>query len=198
MPMKMKFGIGLTALGVAVWAAWSGWTRTRKMQPVDVPVMVAEDRWATESFKLNYDGLYLIEVAAEKTSAATAQIATLGAEWSLWSCGLEVQRGSTAQAHSAPANSSGLARVIGEFAGRAGQSYELQVKFTSVAQGLQAANPTLQVLVSGLAQENLQAASVLVFSMVFICEMFGLILVGVSLAGRNAAKARCDRYHRGE
>jgi hypothetical protein len=196
--MKMKFGIGLMALGVAVCAAWSGWTRTRKMHPVDMPVMVGEGRETTESFKLNYDGLYLIEVAAEKTAAANAQIGTLGAEWSLWSCGQEVKRGSTAEAHSAPAKSGGLARVIGEFAGRAGQNYELRVKFTSDAQGLQAANPTLKVLVSGLARENLQAASVLVFSMMFICEMFGMILVGVSLAVRKAARPRCDRYHKGQ
>jgi hypothetical protein len=189
MQMKMKFGIGLMAVGVALWVAWSGWTRTRKIHPLDVPVMVGNGREVTENFKLNYDGLYLIEVAAERAAAANAQMGTLGAEWSLWSCGQEVKRGSTAEAHSAPANSRGVARVIGEFTGRAGQSYQLQVKFTSDAQGLQTANATLQVLVSGLARENLQAASVLVFSMMFVCEMFGIILVGVSLAGRKAAKA---------
>lgn len=183
----MKFGFGLIAAGVAVWMAWGEWTRTRKIHPVDVPVTAGNARGTTASFKLNYDGLYLIEVAAKNTAAANEQIATLGAEWSLWSRGQELRRGSTAEAHNAPAQGGGLARVIGEFTGRAGQSYQLQVKFTSDVRGLQTSHATLQVLASGLARENLQAAGVLVFSMMFICEMFGMILVGLSLAGRKAA-----------
>jgi hypothetical protein len=75
--------------------------------------------------------------------------------------------------------------VIGEFNGRAGQSYELRVMFTADAAGLEAAKPRLRVAVSGLARENLQAASVLVFSMMFICEMFGMILVGVGRWGKR-------------
>jgi len=57
------------------------------------------------------------------------------------------------------------------------------VKFTADAKDLQGANPRLRVAVSGLARENLQAASVLVFSTMFICELFGAILVGVGLWG---------------
>jgi len=40
-------------------------------------------------------------------------------------------------------------------------------------------------MVSGLAKENLDAASVLLFSIVFICELFGLILVGVGISGKH-------------
>jgi hypothetical protein len=183
-----KAGIGLMALGVGVWAAGSGWTRTRKVEPVDVPVKVAAGQSVEESFKLNYDGLYLIEIAAEKADAANEQIETVGAEWTVWSCGQEVKKGSTAEAHSAAGSGGGIARVIGEFNGRAGQSYELRVVFTAEAPGLEAGKARLRVAVSGLARENLQAASVLVFSMMFICEMFGMILVGVGSWGRKGEK----------
>ena len=168
-------------LGVGVWAAWNGWTRTRRVDPVDVGVNVAAGQSVAEKFKLNYDGLYLIEIAAE--GAAEAPLEAVGAEWTVWSCGREVKKGSTAEAHSAPGGSNGAARVIGDFNGRAGQSYELEVKFTADAKDLQGANPRLRVAVSGLARENLQAASVLVFSTMFICELFGAILVGVGLWG---------------
>jgi hypothetical protein len=188
MQMKMKFGIGLMMLGVGVWVAWRGWARTRTVDPVNVAVVVAAGQSVNENLKLNYDGLYLIEIAAEKRETSATQLGAIGAEWSLWSCGREVKTGSTAESHSAPAHSGGVARVIGEFAGRARQSYELQVKFTSDARELQAAAPRLKVVVSGLARENLQAAGVLVFSTVFICEMFGMILVGVGVWGRRAGE----------
>ena len=184
MQMKIKVGIGLMALGVGVWAAWSAWTRTRTVNPVDVPVTIAAGQSAAASFKLNYDGLYLIEIAARE--ADSSRLGEVGAEWSLWTGRQEIQRGSTADAHSAPSGSVGTARVIGEFNGRAGQSYELQVRFASDAPPLQEAKPRLKVAVSGLAQENLQAASVLVFSTMFICELFGMILMGIGIWGRRA------------
>lgn len=194
MQMNMKFGIGLMMLGVGVWAAWRGWTR--KVDPVDVAVVLAAGQSVNENLKLNYDGLYLIEIAAENRETSQAQLGGIGVEWSLWSCGHEVKKGSTAESHSAQAQSGGVARVIGEFAGRAGQSYQLQLKFTTDARELQAAEPRLKVVVSGLARENLQAASLLVFSMVFICEMFGILLVGVGLWRRRAGSGRCDLYHK--
>jgi len=181
MQTKLKVGVGLMALGVGVWAAWSGWTGTRKVDPVDVGVNVTAGQSVEEKFKLNYDGLYLIEIAAER--AEEVPLKAVGAEWTVWSCGQEVKRGSTAEAHSAPGGSGGSARVIGDFTGRAGQSYELQVAFTAGARELEVAKPRLKVAVSGLARENLQAASVLVFSTMFICELFGMILVGVGLWG---------------
>jgi hypothetical protein len=181
MQMKMKVGIGLMALGVVVWTAWTGWKRTRRVGPVDVAVTLAAGQSVTRSFTLNYDGRYLIEVATEKTDAAEAELKELRAEWRVWSGPREVMNGSTAEAHSIPQRSSGLTRVIGEFNGRAAQTYQLQVRFLEDAPELAAAKPRLKVVVSGLATENLNAASVLMFSIVFICELFGLILLGVAI-----------------
>lgn len=179
-----KVGVGLMALGVGVSASWSAWTRTRKIEPLDVEVKVAAGQSVAKGFKLNYDGLYLIELSAER--AGEAQLAAIDAEWGLWSCGQEVKKGSTNEVHSAPGGSRD-SRVIGDFNGRAGQSYELQVKFNSEAPGLGQSRPRLKVVVSGLARENLQAANVLAFSTMFICELFGMVLVGIGIWGRRAA-----------
>ena len=184
MQMKMKLGIGLMALGVGVWAGWSAWTRTRRIEPVNVPVRLAAGQSIDLRFTLNYDGLYLIEIGPEKTGSTEAQLGTLSAEWTVSSGGQEVKRGNTAEAHSAPGDAE-AARVIGEFNGRAGQTYELQVGFTTDAPEPWAGKARLKVGVSGLARENLQAESALVFSTMFICELFGIVLVGVGLWGRR-------------
>ena len=183
--MKVKIGIGLMALGVGVWAAWGAWTGTRKVNAVDVPVAISAGQSATRSFLLNYDGLYLIEIASGKTDEAQVGLLGLDAEWSVWSSGKAVKAGGTKEAHSGPRQSDGLARVIGEFNGRAGQTYVLRVKFLNDAQGLNAANPRLKVAVSGLARENLDAASLLVSSTMCICELFGLILLAVGLLAKK-------------
>lgn len=190
-----KVGIGLMALGVGVWAAWNAWMRTRTMNPVEIPVTIAVGASTASNFELNYDGLYLIEIAAQ--GADLSELETINAEWNLRSDGQEVQRGSTDEAHSAPGGGQGGARVIGEFHGRSGHRYELRVKFTADAPTLQKANPRLRVAVSGLAQENLHAANLLVFSTMFICELFGVILVGVGAWGRAAAGQR-DPSHKSE
>ena len=184
MQMKMKVGIGLMALGAGVWVAWSAWTRTRRVDPVDIPVSIAVGQSTAQSFTLNYDGLYLVEIVADTPNASWLE--AFGAEWSLGSGGVEVAKGSTAEAHSAPSGSAGRARVIGEFSGRAGKSYQLQVKATTTAlRDARARNARLRVAVSGLAKENLQAASVLVFAIMFICELFGMVLIAVGLWGKK-------------
>lgn len=180
--MHIRIGLTLMLLGVVLFGGWKVWTRTRRIDPVDMPLTVAAGPIATRNFLLNYDGHYLIEITAEKTAPAEAGLANLGAEWSVWSGGREVSRGTTEEVHSAPGKSAELTRVIGEFNGRAGQSYELRVRFTKDAPELQMAR--LRVVVSGLAKENLSASSVLLFSIVFICQFFGLILVGVGIWGR--------------
>jgi len=195
MQMKVKAGLGLMALGVGVWAAWDAWTRTRTMVPLQVPVRVMAGHSVDHSFTVNYDGLYLIEIAA--IGAHQGQLAQIDAEWTLWNCGQEVKRGSTAEAHSAPGESGGAARVIGDFHGRAGENYQLQVRFTEDAPRMLAGNARLRVEVSGLARENLQAANVLVFSTMFICELFGVILVGVGIWERRG-RSPCDAHHKSE
>jgi hypothetical protein len=183
--MQIKLGVALIALGALVYAGWNGWLRTRSVKPVDEPVTVVAGQQVTESFLLNYDGLYLIEIAAENTAAGKKGLSLLGAEWSVSSSGRETNHGTTDEVHSPPGKNRGVSRVLGEFNGRAGQSCELRVRFTKDAPELLGAKPRLQVAVCGLATENLNAAAVLTFSILFICELFGMILVGVGLVGRR-------------
>ncbi|HTP69233.1 MAG TPA: hypothetical protein VMJ35_10055 [Dongiaceae bacterium] len=188
----MKIGMGLMALGVGVWSAWMGWTRTRKMDPIDLPVEAASGQSVAQSFRLNYDGLYLVEVVTDK-AGATERLRSLEADWSVWSGGRKVSQGDTGEPHSAPAQRAESLKVLGEFNGRAGQSYELRVRFTKDVKELEAVRPRLKVAVSGLAKENLDAASVLLFSIVFICELFGSILLGIGIWGKAQSHSPVGR-----
>src|SRR5271169_3863323 len=118
MQLKTKFGFGLVALGIGVFAAWALWTKTRDFIPINIPVSMAVGQSVLADFKLNFDGLYLIEIEAEKNASldtlhclmgVEAHAATcegippaIGATWVLSSNGREVGRGSSSESHSAP------------------------------------------------------------------------------------------------
>jgi len=199
--LKTKIGLALVALGVGNFAAWSWWTKTRNFVPVDVPVSMAAGTSITSEFKLNFDGLYLIQIEAEKSIPldklyclmATEMDAmrckdtlpAIGVAWILASNGREIGRGSSLEIHSAPVQSDKVARVIGEFQGKAGQEYSLVVTFTTDGTGLAAADPRLRVGVANIAHTDMQAASVLLFSATFICILFGVILLSIGLFARR-------------
>ena len=173
--------------------------------PVDVPVSLAAGQSVDSRFKLNFDGLYVIQIEAENTLPLDTLHCLMGvnvdeirckdtpsaiaATWTLSSSGHEIKRGDSQEPHSAHSLTDGLARVIGEFQGKSGQAYQLQVAFASDGSNLAAARPRLRVAVASIAFTDLQSASVLVFSMMFICELFGLILLGVACYG-NRRKVR--------
>lgn len=164
--------------------------------PVDVPMPLAAGQSTTAQFNLNYDGLYLIEINATSRVPDDTLRCLLGVEadavhcknapsaiaanWILSSAGHEVKRGSSDELHSVPAQSEGVTRVIGEFPGRAGGTYNLQVTFRADAKQLAATNPRLRVEVASIAFTDLQSARVLVFAAAFICIMFGATLLGVA------------------
>src|SRR3974390_671682 len=185
--MKMKIGIGLMARGAGVGTAWAGWTRRRWMDPVDEPISVAAGQSLKQSFRLNYDGLYLIELTVDPSGSGDKEAAETGAEWVLRGGTREIARGVAPEGVGGPDESKSFTRVIGQFLGQARKEYSLEIKFSRDMRSLQGAKPRLKVMVSGLAKENLDAASVLLFSIVFICELFGLILVGVGISGKHKA-----------
>jgi hypothetical protein len=199
--LKTKIGLALVAFGIGIFAAWNLWTKTRNLVPVDVSVAMGAGTTLISDFKLNFDGLYLIEIEAEKSvprdtlgclMAVQADAArckdippAIGAAWILSSNGQETTRGSSLEMHSAPVQSDKVARVIGEFQGEAGQAYKLQVTFTTDGRSLGAAHPRLKVGVSGIANTDIQAASVLVFSATFICILFGVALLSIAFFARR-------------
>ena len=210
MQLKTKFGLALLASGIGIFAAWSLWTKTRNFVPVDVPVSLAAGQITTSEFKLNFDGLYLIEIDAEKIIPLDTLHCLMGVEgdavhcedippaigaaWILSRNGQEVGRGSSVELHSAPVQSGTVARVIGEFQGKAGQRCKLQVTFTADGRSLTAAHPRLEVGVSSVAYEDIQAASVLVFSTAFICVLFGVVLLSIAyFANRGSDSTESSR-----
>ena len=87
--------------------------------------------------------------------------------------GQEYRRGTSAEPHSAMAQTAAIAHIIGEFQGKAGEAYQLQVTLTADAPALAAAHPRLKVVVASIAYTDLQSAGLLAFSMAFICLLFG-------------------------
>jgi len=184
MQMKMKIGIGLIALGIGVWAAWSGWLRTRRFVPLEVAIRAAQGQAVQASLRLNFSGLYLIEIENGGAVVPGAQPGAIEAEWTVRRGTEEIARGNSREWHRAAEENGKPVRVIGEFRGEAGREYEVNVEIPP-ATGPMNVEPRLRVAVSGLARENLQAAGVLAFSTTFICELFGIILVGVGWWGKK-------------
>ena len=185
-------------LGVGVFAGWRLWTSTRNFVPLDVPIALRAGETLTHEFRLNLDGLYLIEITAEPTlppetlrclmgaqadAAKCAGLApAIAADWTVFRSGQQIRSGNSSEAHTAPApdDSRTVVRVIGEFPGEAGRDYRLQITTTADGSQLEPAHPRLCVVVSNLARTDFQSASVLVFSITFICVMFGAILLGIA------------------
>jgi hypothetical protein len=207
--MKTKAGVGLLVLGFGVFATWKAWTGSRNLAPVDVLLPLRAGETVTAQFRPNLDGLYLLELTAEPTLPAEAlhclmsldsnastcrDVAPgLAIDWVVSQDGREIRRGASAQtqdaAHSAVSDSASTVRVIGEFPLEAGREYHLQLTTKSDARALAPAHPRLRVVISSLARTDFQSASVLVFSISFICVLFGVILLVVAyFAPRGAAK----------
>jgi len=202
--LTTKAGLVLVALGVGIFSAWHWWTKTRNFVPVDIPVSLAANQSITAQFKPNFDGLYLVEIDAGRTlppdtlhclmglEADPARCkglpAAIAANWILSSEGQELKRGSSVELHSVPVESQIVTRVIGDFQGKAGRDYTLQVTFLADGASLAVAHPRLKVAVASIAYTDLESASVLVFSMAFICGLFGVILLGIALSAKHSTR----------
>ncbi|MGB7731742.1 MAG: hypothetical protein WBL50_27235 [Candidatus Acidiferrum sp.] len=209
MQLKTKSGLALAALGIAILGAWNLWTKSRRLVPVDLPLSLTAAQPITSNFKLNFDGLYLIEIEAQKTMPLETLHCLMGVEadparckdappaitatWILSRNGQEYRRGTSAEPHSATAQTDGVARVIGEFQGKAGEAYQLQVTLTADASALATAHPRLKVTVASIAYTDLQSADVLAFSTAFICVLFGATLLAIALYAYRRRSS--DAYH---
>jgi hypothetical protein len=168
-------GLTLMVAGVGTFGAWNHWRNTRNFEPVNVPLPLSSGQSISPRFKLNFDGLYLIETDAPGPTQPT---------WVLSKEGHEIKRGNSQ-------DSNAETRVIGDFQGKAGEEYELQVTSgASPSSSVADAQPRLKVAVASIAYTDLQSSGVLVFSMAFICELFGLILLGVAFYKKRKAAGK--------
>ena len=190
-------------LGISVFVAWKAWTATRNETPLDVPIPLYAGEALSKNFRLNLDGLYLIEIAAD-SAAPDAKVpclmgvpanpsecvgiaSVIGVDWVLLRDGQEIRPGSSKDPHAQTVDEHRAVRVIGEFPGESGRTYQLRVSINTDGENLNKAHPRLRVAVSSLARTDFQSASVLVFSVSFICVMFGMILLGISLIPRRTS-----------
>jgi hypothetical protein len=186
MRIATKSGIALIVLSIGILGWWSWWKNTRNFVPVNTPISLAARQDVTAQFKLNFDGLYLIEIEAPKSV-----LPAIDADWTLSSRGSQVKSGSAKGSQAISAESDAPVRVLGEFQGRAGEDYALRVSFVSNAAASGLANMRLKVAVASIAYTDLQSAAVLVFSMAFICLLFGMILLAIAF--HASRKASLDR-----
>jgi hypothetical protein len=178
MRLATKSGIALIVLSIGILGWWNWWKNTRNFVPVNTPISLAAGQDVRSQFKLNFDGLYLIEIEAPRSV-----LPAIDADWMLSSRGSQVKSGSAKGSQAIAAESDAPVRVIGQFQGRAGEDYTLRVNFVSN----EAANMRLKVTVASIAYTDLQSAAVLVFSMAFICLLFGMILLAIAFhASRKA------------
>jgi hypothetical protein len=197
MQLKTKAGLALVACGIAIFGGWRLWTKTRRFVPLDIPISWNAGQNITAEFSLNFDGLYLIEIAAGQTLPTDTLHCLMDAQtdpskcrdlpsavsgnWTLSSGGRRIAAGNTREPHSAPARATGITRVIGEFQGKSGQQCQLQILFAADGRQLAPAHPHLRVATAGIAYSDLQSAAVLVFSAASICLLFGIILLSLSV-----------------
>ncbi|HTQ96735.1 MAG TPA: hypothetical protein VMH89_08010 [Candidatus Acidoferrum sp.] len=208
MTLKTKSGIALVLLGFAIFAAWTGWKRTRNFIPVITPISLVANQTTTNNFTLNFDALYQIGIEAEKSlppailrcrmaieeNPANCKDApsALAISWTLSSSGQKLKSGNSDDQPKISTDSDKLVRILGEFQGRAGQEYTIQLTSNADGASLASANPHLKIAVATIAFTDLQSAGVLVFSMAFICVLFGMILLAIALHASRASTRRTN------
>lgn len=166
---------------------------------MSTPLALGVGETTSAQFAPNFDALYLIEIQAGNSRSSDEESrcflrtetdssrcrSTLVANWVLSSSGRELRRGSSADPRAIADPFQSGSRVLGEFQGNAGHDYSLQVSFTSDATALAVMRPRLKVMVASIAYTDIQSASVLVFSIAFICVLFGGILLGLGFYSRS-------------
>jgi hypothetical protein len=196
MQLKTKGGLALVACGMFIFSGWRLWSKTRRFVPLDVPISWNAGQNIASEFTLNFDGVYLIEIAADQSVPMDILQCLMGAQtdpskcrdvpaavsgnWMLFRRGQPIASGSIQEPRSAPVRANGVARVIGEFQGKSGPQYRLQILFTADGRQLAPAHPHLRVTIASMAYTDLQSQAVLVFSAAFICVLFGIILLATA------------------
>ncbi len=211
MRLKTKAGLALVLLGISIFAAWRWWSKTRNLVPLDVLVLPLSGQSFTSHVRLNFDALYLIEIEAQHTlppefrdcllgihadPAKCGETQPIAANWTISSGGHEIAHSDSAAQHAASAESRLATKVLGEFDGKAGSEYKLQIVFTGDAAGVEAADPHLKVAVASIVYTDLQSAGVLAFSIAFICLLFGGVLLGIACYSKR--RAQSDANHKGQ
>ena len=192
--LKTKAGLVLLLIGVGIFFASRWWTKTRNLARSIYPLLLARTKprlrsslpISTPSISSRFGhepqffrrGHFMFSGYGDRVIAFAGIPDGPVATWILSSGGRELKRGSSAEPHATADPVHSDSRVIGEFQGKAGQPYTLQVSFTLAATALAVARPHLRVAAASIVYTDLQSAGVLVFSIAFICGLLGRFCSG--------------------
>jgi hypothetical protein len=195
---RTSAGIIIMASGLLFYGAWVVWNITRGVQPVVIPVSLAEGTVRTPEFKVHLNSYYIIELQAKKRLPLGRLDCMMGislgpldpnnckegvepllqAEWTLWSEDRIVDRGSSEDHKGSGGGAEDyVERDIGSFKAESGKHYSLDVNFTRDGRALAVTDPHLVVEVVGSYYEEELAEDYVLSLSFFIVEAVGIFLL---------------------
>ena len=206
MRLLTKVGLGFTLAGVILFAGWAGYLVTRSYEPVNMPVTMPVGHVRTKEFRVNIKAPYEIQIEVKKNipfdtlncllgmntpsgKDCTVTPAVVNAQWTLMSDGEIVQHGSSLDSKGGAWTNDTIDRQIGEFDGKPGHKYQLDVDFLTDAKQLAAGDPHLTVAVTSDFTEGAMFLSGLIIDPI----AGALFLIGVVCLLISFISARWDR-----
>lgn len=198
MRLLTKVGLGFTLAGVAVFAGWAGYLATRHYEPVNMPVSMSVGHVRTKEFRVNIKAPYAIAIEVRKDipfdtlncllgmntpseKDCTGTPSVVNAEWTLISDGRVVQSGSSADSKGGAWANDTIDRDIGEFDGKPGHIYQVDVNILANGKQLAAGNPHLTVAVtSDFAEGAMFMSGLIIYPTVGVLLLIGVALLLVS------------------
>jgi hypothetical protein len=202
-------GFIFICVGIASYGGWILWLSTRANRPVIIPISMAVGHVRTQSFKVNRNAIYEVEIEVQKTipfdslncllGTAMARTSTtwqecpdrpsvVKASWVLTSNGQTVARGSTDTFKSASWGNDSISRVLGQFHSQSGRPYVLDVDILADGTSLGPGNPHLKVEVSSVVYEDESVETVILFLLTIVPVLIGASLLLVSFVRNRAAR----------
>jgi len=193
-----KLGLGFSVAGAVLFAGWGGYLATRSYEPVNMPVTMSIGHVQTKKFKVNVKAPYeigievkknipfdtlncLLGMSAPSEKDCTGTPSVVNAEWNLIGDGKVVRSGSSADSKGGAWTADTIDRQIGEFDGKPGHRYQIDLNFLSDAKQLAAGDPHLTVAVTSDFTEGAMFLSALIINPISgVLFLIGLALLLIS------------------
>ena len=168
------------------------WEATRINHPVSIPVSLGIGEVRTPEFKVNANQYYEIGIKTQKRLPFETQCCLMGiagsmfkcekapviqADWTVWSDGSAVARGSSRDTDGGGFSDASLERYFGYFEGESGKKYILDVSFTNDGTQLAATDPHLNVEVNSMNYEDYAFGFIFILGVALLIEIVGVILL---------------------
>jgi len=207
-----KIGIGFLCFGLLLLGGWWFYLSTRRCQPVHMPLATFVGDVRTSDFTVNVRNLYIIELEAQKTIPFEQLNCLLGlkepapqdcskapsvvnVEWTLFSDGNIVQRGSSADTPYGGWANDRISRDLGDFHGSPGHRYQIAFRFVTDATQLSVTNPYLNVSVNPAFTEGmLFMTGLVVYPTTGVLLLTSILLVLLSFFRARASREGAELH----